>query len=187
MKYLVSALMFTVTSLCLSSCGKSREESIKKITDLEARTEKESGSPSEAQLSYDLEVLYTDFAQRFPEDSMAPAYLFKAIDRNVKMGWGDRAVKAADLFLNKYPNDRRAPDALFYKAFVYDNQLNDDVSAGTFYNEFIQKYPKHPFAPSAEASIRNLGKTDEELIREFENGLVGDSLEQRDSAFRPGN
>jgi hypothetical protein len=32
----------------------------------------------------------------------------------------------------------------------------------------LKKYPAHVFAKDAEASIKNLGKTDEELMREFE-------------------
>jgi outer membrane protein assembly factor BamD (BamD/ComL family) len=85
-----------------------------------------------------------------------------------------------DDFATRFPDDPKAPEALFFLGFVYDNQINDDTKAGTYYNDFLKKYPKHVLAKDVEASIRNLGKTDEELIREFER-MNGDSA-RKDSA-----
>ena len=86
----------------------------------------------------------------------------------MSMNWGKSSVDIINKFTEMYPDDKRIPEALFYKAFIYDNQLNDDAKAGECYRNFIKKFPSHAFASSAEASIKNLGKTDEELIREFE-------------------
>ena len=48
-----------------------------------------------------------------------------------------------------------------------DNYLNDDEQAKTIYEEVIAKYPTSTYANDAKAAIKNLGKTDEELIKEF--------------------
>jgi TolA-binding protein len=118
--------------------------------------------------AYNLQVAYTDFQESFPDDELAPEYLFKAANLGINMGWGEPSIKILEKFIDLFPTHKRTPEALFYKAYVYDNIENDDVKAGEVYRDFLTKYPTHAFASSAEASIKALGKSDEELIREFE-------------------
>ena len=56
------------------------------------------------------------------------------------------------------------------QGFVAETGLNDDELAKKKYTAFIEKYPMHDLAPSAQATLEqlNLGLTDEELIRMFE-------------------
>ena len=66
---------------------------------------------------------------------------------------------------------------MFLQAFVYENHVGDLSNAREKYIEFIQKYPEKDFADDAEICLQNLGKTPEELIREFEEKQrVKDSL-----------
>ena len=54
-------------------------------------------------------------------------------------------------------------------SFVSDEtQLNDTSKARVIYEQVIQKYPNTQFAIDSKASIDNLGKTPEQLIKEFE-------------------
>lgn len=53
--------------------------------------------------------------------------------------------------------------------FVYENDLNDLENAKQTYEAFLQKYPNDPdFADDAQMALKNLGKSPEELIKEFE-------------------
>jgi len=45
------------------------------------------------------------------------------------------------------------------------------------YREFLQKYPNHEFADDAELSLKNLGKTPEELLEQFQKTATGDSIQ----------
>ena len=54
------------------------------------------------------------------------------------------------------------------KAFVLENQINDYDQAKNTYEVFIEEYPDHPMRDDAEYSIKNMGKSPEELIKEFE-------------------
>ena len=154
--------------LIIAACSGGRDEKLTKIKDLETRLLQDSLKAKDEVAAYNLQVAYTDFAERFPQDSLAPEYLFKAANLSMSLNWGKSAIDILEKFLSIYPDHKRASEALFYKGFVYDNQLNDDAKAGECYREFLKKYPTHEFASSADASIKNLGKTDEELIREFE-------------------
>jgi TolA-binding protein len=73
-----------------------------------------------------------------------------------------------DRIINEYPDYEKSPSALFLKAFVYEDQLQDLENAKHYYELFLEKYPESEFADDAEVSLQNLGKSPEELIREFE-------------------
>lgn len=164
-----------VLLLVFAACGGGRDEKIAKIKELESRLLKDSTSAKDEVAAYNLQVAYTEFSEKFPEDAEAPEYLFKAANLSIGLGWGESAINILNKFIDIYPKHTKTPEALFYKAFVYDNQLNDDVKAGEMYREYLEKYPNHEYAASAEASIKNLGKTDEELVREFEARIQSDS------------
>ena len=57
---------------------------------------------------------------------------------------------------------------MFLQGFIYETQLNDTSKARVIYEQVIQKYPNTQFAIDSKASIDNLGKTPEQLIKEFE-------------------
>jgi len=168
MNFKLLSIVLIFFSVLLVGCGDNRDESIKKIKDLETKLMKDSTKARDEVSAYNLQVAYSQFQEKFPEDPEAPEYLFKAADLSISLSWGESAIAILDKFLEVYPNHKRASEALFYKGYVYDNQINDDVKAGEFYRAFLQKYPQNAFAPSVEASIKNLGKSDEELIKEFE-------------------
>ena len=70
--------------------------------------------------------------------------------------------------LERDPDHERAPLALFYKATIVGDMLNEDENAKMLYQEFIDKYPDHPLAESAKESIKLQGKSLDEIVKEFE-------------------
>jgi outer membrane protein assembly factor BamD (BamD/ComL family) len=166
-KSLILGLFFSL-AIMVTSCGSSKEESQKKIQELEAKLLDANGNPKDEVSAYNLQVEYDSYAERFPEDAKAPEYLFKAATISINLKWGESAIKILDKFVTKFPDNTKTPEAMFLKGYVYDNVVNDDAKAGEVYKAFIAKYPNHTYAKDAEALIPMLGKTDEEMIREFE-------------------
>ena len=107
---------------------------------------------------------YQDFAKFYPDDSLAPTYLFKAANLCLNINKPKQAIELFDELIKKYPSFKKVPDCLFIKAFIYDNSLKDYVHAKKFYEEFLAKYPQHPFADDAKNSIKYLGKSPEEIL-----------------------
>ncbi len=177
MKNLLRMSLFALLTIGMAACGSNKEEALTKIKELEGKLLDANGNPKDEASAYNLQVAYDDFSERFSDDPQASEYLFKAATISINLNWGESAVKILDKFILKYPESTRAPEALFFLGYVHDNQINDDVKAGEYYNQFLKKYPGHTFAKDAEASIRNLGKTDEELMREFEK-MNADSLKK---------
>ncbi len=111
---------------------------------------------------------YLIFTESYPEDQMAADNLFKAADISINLDNQNRTISLLNRIIDDYPNYEKAGLAKFLKAFVYDNQIGDTATARQLYLNFIEEHPQHNFVEEAHAAIRNLGKSPEEIIREFE-------------------
>ena len=74
------------------------------------------------------------------------------------------AIKHFNDLIERAPNHEKVALALFYKAMIIGDDLHEDELAKATYQEFLDKYPDHPFAESARASIELQGKTLDERI-----------------------
>ncbi len=115
-----------------------------------------------------LATLYIEYASTYPQDTLAPEFLFKASDIYMNLRNPQKTISLFDEILTNYPAYKNAPTILFLKGFVYEDQLNDYENARICYQSFIEKYPENDFADDAVVSINNLGKSPEEMIKEFE-------------------
>jgi len=114
---------------------------------------------------------YAKYTQLYPNDTMSPLYAFKAGELNLSMNLPKIAFGYFDQVATKFPQNRKSSFATFMKGFIYDGPLNDTALARKYYTEFLVKYPNHPLANDAQFSMKNLGKSDEELVEEFEDKL----------------
>ena len=111
---------------------------------------------------------YTDYAYTFVQDSLSPDFLFKAAEVAMGLKAYDKALIYYKSISDKYPSFRLKTESLFLQGYLYDNFLNDDVKAKQIYEQVIDKYPNDKLAEDSKAAITNLGKTDEDLIKEFQ-------------------
>lgn len=165
-------LLFTLM-VALASCNfPGKESEMKVVNDSIASLEKEIFDPNKDNLDYAkarvLIGLYEKAAELNPKSEDAPEYLFKAADLSINVQTPNETITIYDEILVNYPDFDKAPAVLFLKAFVYDDQLHDYVNAKKYYEQFLEKYPNNEFTDDAEISLKNLGKTPEELIKEFE-------------------
>ncbi|GIV44778.1 MAG: hypothetical protein KatS3mg035_1901 [Bacteroidia bacterium] len=128
----------------------------------------EAGSLASNQAAAKIVKLYNQLATNYPDDSKAPEYLFKAGEVSMGINMDFDAIGYFQRLERDYPKFDKAPHALFLQAFIWDNKLNDDNKAEFIYKQFLEKYPMHEMAKDAQFSLDNLGKSDEELIKEFE-------------------
>jgi tetratricopeptide (TPR) repeat protein len=115
---------------------------------------------------------YNAYVTAYPESANSPEYLFKAGEVSMGLQKPMEAIRFFSRLGYQYPSHEKASISLFLQAYVTDNLLRDYDKAGELYNSFIEKYPDHPMVNDARFSIENMGKSDEELIREFEQKLV---------------
>lgn len=127
----------------------------------------------------DLMEAYATYGERFPNYENAADRLFKAGEIAMGLGHKVQAIKYFEKVYNEYSDYEKRPYALFMKAFVLENQAMQYDQAKEVYEQFIAEFPNHDMADDAEYSIKNLGKSPEELIREFE---IKDSINQAQKA-----
>jgi TolA-binding protein len=110
---------------------------------------------------------YSDYANAFPTDTFSPDFLFKAAEVSTALKDYQHALNYYETITNNYPNYKYCVESLFLQAHIYDDFLNQDDKAKIVYEQLIAKYPTHKFAEDSKIMIKNLGKSDEELIKEF--------------------
>lgn len=125
--------------------------------------------------------MYDDFVTRFPADSLSPVYLFKAVNLTITEGDGNKALSLLDEFMKKYPDHPKVPVCAFFKGYVYENILKNMDLAKENYLIYIEKYPDDVFVKDARMAIKNLGKTTDQMIKEFEAMQKLDSVRKADS------
>jgi TolA-binding protein len=167
-KILFSALI--LFSFFLHACKPGKEKLNETISAAELKLFNDSTKMLNDTVAANVLKWYKEFAEKYPDDTLAPMYLFKAGDLSNGMRKYKDAIALFDQLMKKYPEHRKAPVSLFLQAFIYDNNLRDVEKAKMVYSEFLQKYPNHQLAPSAKASLEqlNMGLTNEQLIKMFE-------------------
>ena len=119
-------------------------------------------------MASDMIQAYLSFAEKFKEDSLAPEYIYKAADISMNIMQGSQAILYLENIKLKYPDFKNIPVCLFLQAFIYEDQLHDQKSAKELFLQFMEKYPNHDLYDDAESSVKNMGKSLEEIIKGFE-------------------
>jgi len=112
--------------------------------------------------------LYEEFVKEFPQDSASPNMLFKAVEILMNIDHPKEAIAGIDSLIKNYPDYKLLPEAMHLKGFIYDDKLHSAEMARISFKELINKFPDHNLSKNAADYIKILGKTPEEVIREFE-------------------
>lgn len=163
-------LLFT-----LASCTSEQQKLLQAIDAKEKELYGDSTMVMDFAKAKDMIALYADFVKKYPENEKAEDYLFKAGEVSMGATQSNVAIKYFEQYYEKYPKAEKAPYSLFMQGFIYETQLQNTEKAKWCYEKFISDFPSHKLAEDAKYSIANLGKSEEELIREFEAKLKGDS------------
>ena len=161
-KYFVSFLL----TLFLIGCSKTSDQ---EYLDQANKFVKENNMP-EAIKSF--EALLNDY----PESDIASEALLQLASiyqnqqvKNVKPEESfDRAQKYFMQVYEKFPDDQDAPKALFLSGFILANDLKRYDEATSRFNLFLEKYPSHSLAVSAQLELDNMGLSPEEILKRTE-------------------
>ncbi len=167
MNYKSIALLMVMAIAALISCTSGSDKDVERLTRLEKQIDASDAHPEQAKLTELLQE-YENYVNEHPADSLAPNYLYKAITLSMSMNEGEKAIVLSDRMINEYSKSNRMPEVIFLKGFVYENFLSNYAQALKCYQDFIKMFPEHELTDDAEAAIANLGKSPDEMVREFE-------------------
>jgi len=129
-------------------------------------------NPDDMGLNRNASMNYIDacqaYALSYPTEKQSPEYLYKAAEVAKSIRSSSKSLSLYDWILTKYPDNERAPTALFIKGFILENELKNQVAAKKVYEEFLNKYPSHQLADDVKFLVENLGKSDEEIAKIIE-------------------
>jgi outer membrane protein assembly factor BamD (BamD/ComL family) len=146
-----------------------------KMKDVINEKEAEFGVLSEQQMSKEkadpMIKLYLDFVAQYQDDTISADYLFKSAELSAKSAQFEQAV---DLYgrVQRFPNFRKTPTALFLQGFIMENDLHKPQIAKSYYEKFLSKYPNHPLAKDVRLVIQSLELSPEELVKQFEQNSI---------------
>lgn len=150
----------------LASCTPSREKLQTRIGQTEKLVLDEGDTSRQQGLFQDYDL----FIQKYPEDSMAPEYLFRKAQLLRVEKKGDPALDAMAELVKRYPESPRVAECYFLRGLVYEEVFYDQDKAKKAYLNFLERYPEHPLAEDARYAIRYLGMSAEEIIAAFDSG-----------------
>ena len=155
-------------SVFMIGCSESKETVLQKIQDAESNLyAKEGAFQFNDSLATITITAYEQYAESFPEDSLSPEYLFKAADLYRAKREFEPALDIYENIQTNYNDFSKVPQTIFLQGFVYDNDLKDMPKAKERYEAFLTKYPDHDLAKDVRFSLAHLGKSPEEIIKEF--------------------
>jgi TolA-binding protein len=111
---------------------------------------------------------YGAFSERFNNRENADEYLFKAGEIAMGANLTVKAIRYLTTLYDEYPRYKNRAYGLFLLGFIQENQANNLNEAKRIYEQFLVEFPGHEMVDDARASIKNLGKSPEQIIREFE-------------------
>jgi len=89
------------------------------------------------------------YALLLPYAELSPDLLLSAAEITRGLGVYRRSLDLLDWVATRYPDHPKAAQALFLRAFMLDEQLQDTVAAQEAYRTFLRKHPEHEFADDA--------------------------------------
>lgn len=112
--------------------------------------------------------LATKLADKYPADTLAALPLYRAAEVARALNNPQLAAAMYERVHDEYKAFSKAPESLFMAAFTYDENLNNLDKARETYEKFLAMYPDNVFAESTPMLLDNLGKSDEEILRQLE-------------------
>jgi len=177
----VKIFLLPLVLLGLISCGPSRNKDVARIHAIENRLFSSKATSLDREAADSLLDLYSAFIRNFPADSATQKFIFRAGSLYMSMGNGKSAIEMFDLYRATYPGDVKSAMCLFFTAYIYENLMKNFDKAQELYILFIEKYPHHDFAKDAQMALNNLGKSPDQLVKEFELKKKADSARVDDS------
>lgn len=155
--------------LFLMACQSPQEKALEKIDALNDQLVEANTLEVNREVAEELVEAYVDYTTLYSDSStLADHYMrlgdlyANALHYPVKGLYYFQKV-AAD-----FPAYEKAPVALFYQGYIFENHLKKDAQAKAIYEQFLVQHPNHELAETVRLSIAQLGIPLEELIKQFE-------------------
>ena len=154
--------LLLASALLLTACGPSHDERIQQITAYEQAT-MEKALGADTLVADTITSMYEEFANKYPQDSLTPTYLFKAGEVQANVLHADRSVAFFHRIMKDYPQYKEMAMCYYFIGYAYELNSQYDL-ARKGYEDFIAKYPDHPLARDTKKALPLLGMSYQEQL-----------------------
>lgn len=164
MKY----LSLFIVLIALVSCVDKRQQELDLIKVAEDKAFEDITAPVSMEIADDIIAIYSSFVNDFPEDSLAPKFLFKTAEVYMNTDRPREAISILDTLIENYSDSKLLPQAMHLKGFIWDDRIHSAEMARICFEQLIKRFPDHDLSKNAEDYLKILGKSPEEIIQQFE-------------------
>jgi tetratricopeptide (TPR) repeat protein len=163
-------ILIVLTAILLIGCGnQEKKKALERIASVEAKIFGDSTATiPDQKIGMEMIQAYVDYADAWPKDTISAEFLFKGAEVAMNLNQSAMAIGYYNRILLSYPEFKKKPLCVFLQAFILENQMNQYDQAKARYQEFLDKYPDHVLAKDARASIENMGRPIEDLIKQWD-------------------
>lgn len=147
------------------SCTSKHEKMTAEIKELEESVRTQ--AIPDKKVGGELVSKYIEFADAFPDDSLAPTVLFNAARLSLALNDPENSLSYLERLIENYYASKPVADAYVLNGFIYETVYQDYENARYWYELFLKEFPNHEMYEDIRFSLNNLGKTPEELVAEF--------------------
>tara|TARA_B100001093_G_scaffold513180_1_gene584553 strand:- start:1716 stop:2207 length:492 start_codon:yes stop_codon:yes gene_type:complete len=155
-------------SFFFCSCVNEEKKALDQLFILQRKLMQVEDAVSNRALAIEVLETYNSFLEAYPDSENNPEILYNVGQVFMGLGNNSKALDSFYLVHSKFPKSSWAPLAFFQQASCFES-LNQRLTAKKTYEEFVERYPNHPYIFQANELIKLLYLTDEELINQFEN------------------
>ncbi len=175
MKKIVVLLVAVVMTVV--ACTDAKQEALDRVTEVESQIQKQALLGIDTALANKAIAAYQDYYTQFPEDSMSYEYKVRTADILMNVKRYQESIALLDELIALDDAYAFIPKVMLLKAYIYETGVQSYSEAEKAYRALINRYPKHPLAEEARASIELLGMSEAQLL-EF---LRSKNAEEADS------
>jgi tetratricopeptide (TPR) repeat protein len=157
--------LFLFSTFFIVSCSSKHEKLLAEIKTLEESIRNQP-IPSK-DTGGKLVSKYLEFAEAFPEDSLTPTVLYNASRMSFAISNPEQATEILEKLIDSHPMSKPIADAYVFLGFIYETIYKDYQKAKHWYELFLREFPNHAMYEDVSFSVKNLGKSPEELVAEF--------------------
>lgn len=129
-------------------------------------------NPDEIGINKKASLKYVDAAEVYalvrPNENQTAEYLYKAAEIARSLHTMPKAMSIYDWIIEDYQDYENIPTVTFIKGFILEQEYKKPEAAREVYETFLERYPDHQMAESARFLLKNMGKSDEEILQTIE-------------------
>jgi tetratricopeptide (TPR) repeat protein len=164
MKYILGIIS---VFLFFSACVSEQKKALTHLLEVQGKLIQLKDARLNKPLAIEVLDLYNSFLEEYPDAENNAEILFNLGQVYRGLGKNLKALESFYLVHSKFPESPWAALAFFQQADCFE-ALDQRLTAKNTYEEFMEKYPSHPYLDQAMGMIQLLYLTDEELINKFE-------------------